>query len=213
MCGTGRISVPIVAAGLSLTCVDYSEGLLDCLRHKLQEKGLTASLHCMDVRELALDILFDLIFIGFNSFSEILTRVDQGLALRRIRSHLSNDGTFVCTLHNPAIRKKGLNNQVIDFGTYDVPDSKARVKVTGQYQLDAVTEMATGVQTYIETDRGGLILKETKLPVRFHLMSSDYFRDLAHENGLAVRHLYGDFDRSSFNESQSPFIIFVLNKQ
>jgi ubiquinone/menaquinone biosynthesis C-methylase UbiE len=29
MCGTGRISIPLLASGKKMTCVDYSVGMLD----------------------------------------------------------------------------------------------------------------------------------------------------------------------------------------
>ncbi|MBI4403803.1 MAG: class I SAM-dependent methyltransferase, partial [Deltaproteobacteria bacterium] len=76
MCGTGRISVPLIEAEIPLTCVDYSEGLLRYLREKIKKKNLKADVFCMDVRELHLKNMFDLIFIGFNSFSEIIDKKD-----------------------------------------------------------------------------------------------------------------------------------------
>lgn len=76
MAGTGRVSIPLVEAGVRLTCVDGSAEMLAVLREKLDTKGLTGSLHQMDVRQLDLGKRFDLIYIPFNAFSELLTETD-----------------------------------------------------------------------------------------------------------------------------------------
>ena len=71
MSGSGRVSLPLIQAGVPLTCVDFSAGLLAILQRKLDAAGLAADLHLMDVRELALDRQFALIFIPVHSFPEV----------------------------------------------------------------------------------------------------------------------------------------------
>jgi len=46
MCGTGRVSLPLVEAGVRLTCVDYSADMLAVLRRKLAAHHLRAELVC-----------------------------------------------------------------------------------------------------------------------------------------------------------------------
>src|SRR5512141_639103 len=92
MSGTGRVSVPLVEAGVRLTCVDISAGMLAVLRDKLARRGLSASVFQRDVCELDLGKTFDLIMIPFHSFSEIVSPDDERRALQRIRAHLSPDG-------------------------------------------------------------------------------------------------------------------------
>jgi SAM-dependent methyltransferase len=73
MSGTGRVSLPLIESGFPLTCVDSSPQMLQMLRDKLAAKQLTASVLEMDVRELDLGRAFDLVFIPFNSFSELVS--------------------------------------------------------------------------------------------------------------------------------------------
>lgn len=40
MCGTGRVSLPLIENGVNLTCVDYAAKMLSRLEDKLAEKGL-----------------------------------------------------------------------------------------------------------------------------------------------------------------------------
>ena len=96
MAGTGRLSLPLLAAGIDLTCVDRSPEMLVILRKKLAARGMIAPIYQMDVCQLALARQYDLILLPFNSFSEITSQADQLLALRRIYDHLADGGRLVC---------------------------------------------------------------------------------------------------------------------
>ena len=52
MSGTGRVSIPLLEAGVKLTCVDISAELNAVLENKLQQMGLNADIYQMDVCEL-----------------------------------------------------------------------------------------------------------------------------------------------------------------
>jgi 16S rRNA A1518/A1519 N6-dimethyltransferase RsmA/KsgA/DIM1 with predicted DNA glycosylase/AP lyase activity len=54
MSGTGRVSIPLIEAGVKLTCVDLSAGLNAILKGKLQKMRLKADVYQMDVCELEL---------------------------------------------------------------------------------------------------------------------------------------------------------------
>ncbi len=49
MSGTGRVSLPLVEAGVRLTCVDKSAEMLTILRHKLAARNLSANIVQADV--------------------------------------------------------------------------------------------------------------------------------------------------------------------
>jgi ubiquinone/menaquinone biosynthesis C-methylase UbiE len=51
MCGTGRISIPLLEAGVNLTCVDASPAMLAILRQKLAARGLSASVMQANIPE------------------------------------------------------------------------------------------------------------------------------------------------------------------
>jgi SAM-dependent methyltransferase len=72
MSGTGRVSIPLLEAGVDLTCVDSSPEMLARLRVKLGQKGLAAPVIEMDVVRLDLAQQFDLIILPFHSFAEIV---------------------------------------------------------------------------------------------------------------------------------------------
>ena len=49
--GTGRLSIPLIEAGVSLTCVDNSPEMLAILHQKLAAKDLSATIYDLDIGE------------------------------------------------------------------------------------------------------------------------------------------------------------------
>ncbi len=73
MAGTGRVSLPLIEAGVDLTCTDISAELLAILCDKLTSKGLHADVHQADVCDFGLGKQFDLVIIPFSSFAHIVS--------------------------------------------------------------------------------------------------------------------------------------------
>jgi SAM-dependent methyltransferase len=209
MCGTGRVSIPLQRDGVPLTCVDYSAGLLRQLEMKLTQWGLRTDVHCQDVRELDLGRSFDLIFIAFNAFAELTAEPDQRRSLRRIRAHLSPEGRFVCTLHNPVVRRRALDGVRREIGVLPVPGTDEALRFSSRFVYDPVTQLASGSQWYERLDRTGRLISERCLDIVFYLFERDEFTSLVESEGFSCLHLFGDFDRSNF-KPESPFMIWVL---
>ena len=109
MCGTGRLSLPLLRDGIRLTCVDYSAEMLRVFRERLAAERLAADVHEQDVRTLDLDRRFALILLPFHSFSEIVEPADRARARAAIRRHLASGGRVVATFHNPAVQAPRLD--------------------------------------------------------------------------------------------------------
>jgi SAM-dependent methyltransferase len=89
MCGTGRVSIPLLEQGRHLTCVDYSQGMLDVFAKKIQGKPYQVELLKMDVCQLDINERYSCIILPFHSFAEILTEENQISALEKIYQHLT----------------------------------------------------------------------------------------------------------------------------
>jgi SAM-dependent methyltransferase len=210
-CGTGRVSIPLLQAGVDLTCVDYSEGMLAVLRKKLQKNRLSCRVFNMDITELSLQDRFNLIFIPFNSISEIVDKSKHKQTLERIRAHLTDRGFFICTLQNRKVRVKSMDGGLKLLGEFPT-DSGGSLVVHSQLSYDASAHLAHGFQLYeIFSDQNDLIEKRT-LETNFYLFEKSEFEELVHSAGLRVEELYGDYDYSEFDEGTSPFIIWKLRK-
>ena len=101
-CGNGRVLVPARAAGVEVDGLDLSASMLDDLRRKLAERGLTAGLVEGDMRDFALPERYALIVIAFNSFFHNLTQDDQLATLACCRRHLVPGGRLAIVAFHPS---------------------------------------------------------------------------------------------------------------
>ena len=210
MAGTGRLSLPLLAAGGQVVA---QIKMLVILRKKLAARGMIAPIYQMDVCQLALARQYDLILLPFNSFSEITSQADQLLALRRIYDHLADGGRFICTLHNPVIRLKTLDGQLRLIGDYPRSDGKGRLFFWLIEKLDSQTGIVDGRQFYEEYDEKGTMVSKFFVDTNFALISKEQFENLASEAGLEVTDLYGDYGYDEFTPEESPSLVYVFEKR
>ncbi len=212
MAGTGRVSIPLIEAGVRLTCVDSSPEMLAVLRKKLESGKLSAAVHQMDVRELDLHKRFDLIVLPFNSFAELLSPDDQSKALAAVHVHLSGKGRFICTLHNPHIRLRSVDGRLRLLNRHSSHDRQGTLLLWVLENYDEASHIVNGLQLFEEYDGKGVMRSKRLLETRFSLLESAEFEKLAKTAGFKVVALYGDYSRSEFRESKSPFQIWVLSR-
>jgi trans-aconitate methyltransferase len=88
--GTGRLAVPLDAAGIELVGVDSHPGMLSRARRRLPDTELIHS----RIEDLQLERRFSLVMVPSN----ILDTVER---LRRAAAHLADDGLLAAELTNP----------------------------------------------------------------------------------------------------------------
>ncbi len=210
-CGTGRISIPLLKAGIDLTCVDYAPGMLSVLRKKFIENRLSCPLYCQDVAELSLPDRFNLIFIPFHSLSEVVERDRQREVVRRIREHLTDDGQFICTLQNPAVRTVTMDGSWTLAGEHRTDEGDTLV-IRTRLVYDKVSHIASGHEVFEKFSRGGSAVDRRFLNLTFYLFEKDEFESLAVRSGFEVLALYGDYEYHPFQEDASAFMIWKFGK-
>jgi hypothetical protein len=99
--GTGRIAVPLSAAGIELVGVDSHPGMLERLRGRLPRTELIQS----RIEDLALARRFDLVIAPSN----ILYLVER---LRRAADHVADAGALAFELANPHWLRSGAGDGV-----------------------------------------------------------------------------------------------------
>jgi SAM-dependent methyltransferase len=213
MCGTGRVSVPLLEAGVDLTCVDASEGMLARLEERLRARKLEARVLRADVRHLDLgeEEEFDLALIPFHSFSELVSPRDQGLALRAAHGCLKEGGRLICPLHNPTIRARSADGTLRLNGSFPTEDGGLLV-VSGFESLEEGSGVVNRVQLYEFFDASNNLRAKRVLPMRFALIDRSGFVELADTARFVPVALYGDYERGEYLEESSPFMIWILEK-
>lgn len=104
-CGTGRIYLELLDAGVDATGIDLSPESLRVLREKADERGLEPDVREADVRTFDARREYALAIIPFRAFCHLLTLDDQLGALRRLHAALVPGGSLVFNtfVPNPAV--------------------------------------------------------------------------------------------------------------
>jgi SAM-dependent methyltransferase len=212
MCGTGRISIPLLEAGVNLTCVDASPAMLAQLREKLVAKRLSAQVVEASVTSLKLESTFDLVLLPFQSFHELHSSAEQRQALNQIARSLKPNGRFICTLHNPKVRLQSINQGKANYGPFPRVDGVGSVSLSVDLNYDSETGIVRGYQTIYELDSTDRKVAEHQLPIQFSLIEFDVFQELLQSAGFSIEEVFGNYDFSTFAPENSPYIIVCARK-
>ena len=177
--GTGRIAVPIAAAGIRVVGVDLSAGMLEVARERAELAGVELDLRQGDMRDPPIgEETFPLVICPFRSLLHMETDADRRLALRAVSRGLSpGHGRFVFDVFTPAA------------------DDIAHTH--GRY-----LEREPGIWERADWDEATrtLILRlrsdDAEAEMSLAWLSVAEWRQLLADEGFVVDALYGWFDRS-----------------
>ena len=100
-CGTGRILLPILKAGVAIDGIDSSPAMIARLNVKAAAAGLAVRAETADMRSFEMGRRYARIFCGFNGFAHCETTGDQLACLRSSLDHLEPGGALVLHMSYP----------------------------------------------------------------------------------------------------------------
>jgi ribosomal protein S18 acetylase RimI-like enzyme/ubiquinone/menaquinone biosynthesis C-methylase UbiE len=101
--GTGRVAVPLAARGVPVSGIELSPSMIEVLRTKADEDTIPVTIGDMAAVRVAGE--FSLVYLVFNTISNLLTQEDQVACFRNAARHLSPGGRFVIELWVPELRR------------------------------------------------------------------------------------------------------------
>ncbi|WP_395570479.1 class I SAM-dependent DNA methyltransferase [Streptomyces sp. BK79] len=100
--GTGRVGVPLRQRGVPVAGIELSEHMLAVLRRKIDEETLPVTLG--DMATTVVPGEFTLVYLVYNTISNLLTQDEQVECFRNAARHLVPGGRFVIELGVPPLR-------------------------------------------------------------------------------------------------------------
>jgi SAM-dependent methyltransferase len=176
--GTGRIAVPVAAAGIDVVGVDLSAGMLEVARERAALAGVSVDLRQGDMRDPPVDGEFPLVLCPFRSLLHMETDEDRRLALRAVSARLAEGhGRFVFDVFTP--------------DADDIAHTHGRwlEREPGIWERADWDEETRTLILRLRTADG-----ESEMSLAW--LSVPEWRLLLEEEGFAVEALYGWFDRS-----------------
>lgn len=211
-CGTGRLTISLAKAGLSVTGLDINEGMLERCSLKLpkedEDTQKNLSSHRGDMRDFDFGEAFDLIFIGFNSANHLVSIEDQLRAFKCVNKHLVRGGRFMLDVYSPnlSLLAAAMDSQAELENDHHVLDLRARFtrhksrKYSPEEQLWSMLEKTSSKAREEETNTNDV-----------HVYFPRELRLLYMCSGFEVEDIYGDYSFGEF-KSSSPRMVFVGRK-
>jgi len=219
-CGTGRVAIPIADAGVDVVGLDSSPAMLEVARRKLERTSRGdghLTLVEADMRDLGpldtldvvdkLDRKFGLAIIPFRGFLALMNVEDQMRALDGIRRRLVPGGRLIFNVFVPDANMLVQEGDV-PYHLRDVTDSETgRKLVLWQQSTYDHYNQVTSVRIIVEElDDSGAV--DRRIYKDFQLRYAHRW-EIAHllaRCGYDVLDLFGDFDRSPFDESSTEMV-------
>ncbi|HVQ87931.1 MAG TPA: class I SAM-dependent methyltransferase [Actinomycetes bacterium] len=153
--GTGRVGVPLAEHGVSVTGIELSGPMIDQLRTKVDDEQIPVVVGDMATTRAPGE--YTLVYLVFNTISNLLTQAEQVACFRNAARHLSPGGHFVIELWVPELRKLPPGQQAtvwhcepgyIGLDTYDVLHQQV-VSHHFQFGDDNQAELSRSPHRYI----------------------------------------------------------------
>ena len=180
--GTGRLALPLSERGVSVAGIDTSEAMLGRLRAKPGADRLTVVTGDMSADRVEGE--FDLVYLVFNTISNLLTQKAQVACFRNAARHLRPGGHFVIELEVPDLRRFPIGAVAVPFAVGD--------EHVGFDTFDLVNQRLTSHHYRIAEGRAAVFHSEHRFawPAELDLMA-----ELA---GLRGTDRWADWTRAEF---------------
>jgi SAM-dependent methyltransferase len=190
--GTGRVAIPLAAAGVKVHGIDASSAMVGRMRAKPGGDAIPVTIG--DFCDFSLEMTFSVIYIPFNTFFGLLTQDDQVACFRAVARHLSPGGVFA------------MEAFVFDASRFDHGQRVSAISVEPDRVSLEVSENDPIAQ---RTDSQQVVISDGEIhlfPVKIryaHVPELDLMARLA---GLRVRERWGDWDRTPFSSGSGKHI-------
>jgi SAM-dependent methyltransferase len=113
--GTGRVSIPLAERGVPVSGIELSRPMLERLREKAPTRPVVEG----DMTTTRVPGAFSVVFLVFNTISNVLDQAGQVRCFRNAARHLRPGGRFVVELWVPQLRSLPPGSPAVVFASRD----------------------------------------------------------------------------------------------
>jgi SAM-dependent methyltransferase len=209
-CGTGRILLPCLQAGVDIEGLDLFEPMLKRLRAKAAALGLSPRLHQADMSDFSLPRRFALVMIPFNAFIHNMTQAAQIGCLERCREHLLPGGLLAFDTFFPSLEIIGApqNTRVLE-GEAPHPQTGLPMRMYDTRSFDRVAQEQHSLNELELLAADGSIQAVYRSQASSRYLYKHEMELLLRVAGFARWEIYGDFDRRPLTRETDAMIVMA----
>jgi SAM-dependent methyltransferase len=207
-CGTGRVMLPCLQAGVDIEGLDLFEPMLARLRESAARAGLSPQLYRADMSDFRLPRRYGLVMIPFNAFTHNLTQETQIGCLECCREHLLPRGMLVFDGAFPGLEWIGARQhcRVLEGETTD-PRTGRTLRVFDTRSFDRVRQLQHSINEVESVGSDGTVelLQKSEFDMRW-VYKEEMILLLRH-TGYARWEISGDFDGRALTEETDVMVV------
>ena len=193
-CGTGRVLIPLLEAGVDADGVDLFPAMLERLREKAAAKGFRPRLEAADMRDFTMPRRYARVICTFNAFAHCDTIEEQLATLRCCREHLDPGGALVLHMSYPgATLWTGVDGEPVLEHEATHPANGHRLQLYDRRFTDAVNQSQRSEMEVREVGARGNVVAAHRFTSRQRWVYRYEMELLLGLAGFARFEIHGDF--------------------
>jgi SAM-dependent methyltransferase len=208
-CGTGRLLLPLLEAGASVTGVDREPVMLRTAAERLAPYGDRVHLIEGDMTRFeATGDPFDLAIIGLNTFMHLLTIRRQLACLDCVHQHLRPGGSLVIDLASPHAALRDTQQGVVlhRFSRALTANPDVLVTLWSSTVFSTAKQLAHTSLLFDEVHGETGTFRRTISDIVLRLTYRYELEHLLARTGFTTRVLYGDYESSPYEDESERLI-------
>jgi SAM-dependent methyltransferase len=214
-CGTGRVSLALAKAGISVTGLDLSEDMLEIFHRKLDSQpALKNKIQIVNgnMANFRFDNKFSLIIAPFRAFQALTEPTDIENALLCIKSHLTENGVFIVNVFKPngVLDESWCYEEKTQWERFDEASGYHVTKKHWGDKIDTVNQVIYPHYAYYITEKSGETKRITDdLALKYYY--EQQLENVVVDAGFVIQEKFGWYDKRSIGEANRE-LIFVCGR-
>ena len=209
-CGTGRVAIPLAAAGNEVDGIDASAALLTIANGKARDRRVSLRLRRQDMRRLDGYAEYGLVICALDTFLHLGSSRDQGATLRGALEALRPGGLFAVDIVHPTLDRLAVGDGLVRLqATFAGPNATTVMHLVS-WDVDPVEQRIDATHFYdaVAPD-GSMRRRSTTMRLRY-MHRYEMARALA-AAGFEGIELYGSPLREPY-QGDSERMVFVARR-
>ena len=185
--GTGRVALPLRAAGVCVDGIELSPHMVDRMREKPGGDAIKVTMG--DMSRVTTGRRYGLVYLVYNTIGNLITQEDQVRCFENVARHLDHDGVFVLECAVPVAPARP-RHQFVDVERIAMDSVTLEV-----CQYDPVTQVLD--KNHVRIGADGIIL----LPISLRQAYPAEFDLMARIAGLRLRDRWGGWNGELYTAS------------
>ena len=213
-CGTGRVLLPLLKGGATVSGIDSSQDMLKLARQKIEaldhETRNRVTLHAVDMTDFELSQHFGLALAAYNSFLH-LNPAQMARSLAATRRHLQPGGRLFLDLPNPMdLAATPEDNTVTLESSFLDSESGDLVLQFAANRLFLAEQRLEITWLYDRSPVGGGPVDRLVSQFDYHYLYPHEIEMMLEGAGFRLEALYGDYDQASFREDSARLLVLAV---